>query len=84
MAELALVCLQRKYNRDYHAIAINDNLASIYETYIKRDLEMSAAQAGEAVSFAAPDLFVPEEEPEEVPAFAAPRSCSRRCGSIAP
>jgi hypothetical protein len=62
---------QRKYNRDYHAIAINDNLASIYETYIKRDLEMSAAQAGEAVSFAAPDLFVPEE-PEEVPAFAAP------------
>jgi hypothetical protein len=62
---------QRKYNRDYHAIAINDKLASIYETYIKRDFEMSAAQAGEAVSFAAPDLFVPEEEPEEV-AFAAP------------
>src|SRR5262249_27340971 len=62
---------QRKYNRDYHAIAISDKLASIYETYIKRDFEMSAAQAGQAVSLAAPALFGPEEEREEV-AFAAP------------
>jgi hypothetical protein len=62
---------QRKYNRDYHAIAVNDKLAAIYETYIKRDFELSATQAGQAISFAAPDLFVPEEGPEEVPEFAA-------------
>jgi phospholipase D-like protein len=63
---------QRQYNRDYHAIIENEKLASIYEFYIKRDFELSAAQAGEAVSFAAPDLFVPEEEEEEAIAFAAP------------
>ena len=51
---------QRKYNRDYHAIIENDKLASIYEFYIKRDFELSAAQAGQDVSFALPDLFVPE------------------------
>lgn len=61
---------QRKYNRDYHAIISNRQLASVYEFYIKRDFEQSAAQ-GEAVSFAAPDLFVPEEEEEPV-AFAKP------------
>jgi hypothetical protein len=63
---------QRKYNRDYHAIIENDALASAYETYIKRDYELTAAQ-GQAEAFALPDLFVPEEEPEEeaVP-FAAP------------
>jgi PLD-like domain len=63
---------QRKYNRDYHAIIINDRLASIYETYIKRDFELASAQAEGPESFAAPDLFVPEEEPEEPVAFAAP------------
>jgi hypothetical protein len=65
---------QRKYNRDYHAIIVNDRLSSIYEQYIKRDFELSAAQAGEVVTFAAPDLFVPEEEAEEEEAieFAAP------------
>jgi phosphatidylserine/phosphatidylglycerophosphate/cardiolipin synthase-like enzyme len=63
---------QRKYNRDYHAIAVNEKLASIYEEYIKRDFELSAAQAGEAVTFAAPDLFVPEEEEAEAVEFAAP------------
>jgi PLD-like domain len=63
---------QRKYNRDYHAIIANDTLASIYETYIKRDFELASVQAGQAVSFAAPDLFVPEEEPEEPVEFAAP------------
>lgn len=63
---------QRKYNRDYHAIINNDRLASIYETYIKRDFELASAQAGEAQSAAAPDLLVPEEEPEEPVAFAAP------------
>jgi phosphatidylserine/phosphatidylglycerophosphate/cardiolipin synthase-like enzyme len=65
---------QRKYNRDYHAIIESKKLASIYEGYIKRDFELSAAQAGQAVSFAAPDLFVPEEEEEgEAPIeFAAP------------
>ncbi|MGB7976924.1 MAG: phospholipase D-like domain-containing protein [Roseiarcus sp.] len=62
---------QRKYNRDYHAIIVNDRLASIYEQYIKRDHDLSAAQAGEAQSFALPDLFVPEGE-EEPEAFAAP------------
>jgi hypothetical protein len=62
---------QRKYNRDYHAIIVNDRLASIYEQYIKRDHDLSAAQAGDAQSFALPDLFVPEEE-EEPEAFAAP------------
>jgi hypothetical protein len=64
---------QRKYNRDYHAIIGNKTLAAIFEGYIKRDFEMSAAQAGETVSFAAPDLFVPEEEAEEPVEFAAPR-----------
>jgi hypothetical protein len=62
---------QRKYNRDYHAIIANDRLASIYEQYIKRDHDLSAAQAVAPESFAAPDLFVPEEE-EEPEAFAAP------------
>ena len=64
---------QRKYNRDYHAIIKNDKLSSIYESYIKRDFELSAAQAGEDVSFAQPDglapepdLFVPIEEEEPV------------------
>jgi hypothetical protein len=61
---------QRKYNRDYHAIISNKKLASIYEFYIKRDFELSAAQA-EAVSFAPPDLFVPEEEEAPID-FAAP------------
>ena len=63
---------QRKYNRDYHAIIVNDRLASIYETYIKRDFELASAQAGEPESLAGPDLFVPEEEPEPAVAFAAP------------
>jgi hypothetical protein len=63
---------QRKFNRDYHAIVDNKKLASIYEEYIKRDFKLAAAQAGETVSFAAPDLFVPEEEPEEPIAFAEP------------
>jgi hypothetical protein len=65
---------QRKYNRDYHVIIENEKLASIYEYYIKRDFELSAAQAGETVGFAGPDLFVPEEEEAEAEAidFAAP------------
>jgi len=63
---------QREYNRDYHAIIVNDRLASIYETYIKRDFELASAQAGKPESLAAPDLFVPEEEPEPAIAFAAP------------
>jgi hypothetical protein len=63
---------QKKYNRDYHAIIASKQLASIYETYIKRDLKLAAAQAGEAESLTAPDLFVPEEEPEEAVEFAAP------------
>jgi hypothetical protein len=64
---------QRKYNRDYHAIIDNEALASIYETYIRRDFKLSSAQAGAAEPFAAPDLFVPEEEPEEPVSFAAPQ-----------
>jgi hypothetical protein len=64
---------QRKYNRDYHAIIVNDKLASAYETYIKRDFKLASAQAKEAIPFTLPDLFVPVEEPEEeVPFFAAP------------
>jgi hypothetical protein len=62
---------QKKFNRDYHAIIKNQKLASIYEFYIKRDFQLSAAQAGQAVSLAAPDLFVPEDKPEAV-SFAAP------------
>jgi hypothetical protein len=62
---------QRKYNRDYHAVIENAKLASAYETYIKRDYELTSAQ-GKAESFALPDLFVPEEEPEEAVEFAAP------------
>ena len=65
---------QKKYNRDYHAIIANKKLADIFEFYIKRDFEESADQAGQAVSFVQPDLFVPEEEevPEEPVAFAPP------------
>jgi hypothetical protein len=65
---------QRKYNRDYHAIIVNKKLGDTYEFYIKRDFEESAKQAGEPVSFMAPDLFVPaeDEEAEEPVAFAAP------------
>jgi hypothetical protein len=62
---------QRKYNRDYHAIIANEKLASAYETYIKRDYELTSAQ-GKPEPFALPDLFVPEEEPEELLEFAAP------------
>jgi hypothetical protein len=64
---------QRKYNRDYHAIIENEKLAKVFEFYIKRDFELSAAQAGEAVSFAAPDLFVPEAEEEPVEFAEAPK-----------
>jgi hypothetical protein len=62
---------QRKYNRDYHAIIENDTLAAAYETYIKRDYELTSAE-GAAESFALPDIFVPEEEEEEAVAFAEP------------
>jgi hypothetical protein len=62
---------QRKYNRDYHALIENEKLASVYETYIKRDYDLTSAQ-GKPESFALPDLFVPEEEAEEAVAFAAP------------
>jgi hypothetical protein len=63
---------QKKYNRDYHAIIENEKLAEIYEFYIKRDFELCAEQAGETVSFVAPDLFVPEEEEAEEPVQFAP------------
>src|SRR5436190_21052758 len=64
---------QRKYNRDYHAIINNDKLAGIYEFYIKRNFELCAEQAGQAVTFAGPDLFVSEEEEvTEAIDFAAP------------
>ena len=48
------------YNREYHAIFESKTLAEIFEQYIRRDFELCAAQAGEPVEFAAPDLFVPE------------------------
>ena len=66
---------QKKYNRDYHAIIANKKLAGIFEFYIKRDFKESADQAGQAVSFVQPDLFVPEAEKvaEEPVAFAPPR-----------
>lgn len=63
--------LQRKYNRDYHAIITNEKLASAYETYIKRDYDLTAT-AGTAQPFALPDLFVPAEEPPEMVTFASP------------
>ena len=62
---------QRKYNRDYHAIFKNERIASIFEQYIKRDHDLSAAQAGAPADFAMPDLFVPEAEEAPEP-FAAP------------
>ena len=62
---------QRKYNRDYHAILRNEQLARIYEKYIKRDHDLTAA--GAPVPFAIPEVFVPvEEEAPEAVAFAAP------------
>ena len=70
---------QHNYNRDYHAIIKNKKLASIYEFYIKRDFDQSAAQSKGNISFAAPDLlaqepdlFVPVEAAEPV-SFAAPQ-----------
>lgn len=36
---------QRKYNRDYHAVIENETLAAAYETYIKRDYELTATAA---------------------------------------
>ena len=62
---------QRKYNRDYHAIFKNKRIASIFEGYIKRDHDLAAAQSGTPSSFAAPDLFIPEESEAPEP-FAAP------------
>lgn len=70
---------QRKYNRDYHAIIKNDKLAAIYESYIKRDFELSAAQADQTVTFSQPDnlapepdLFVPIDQDEPVDFAKAP------------
>jgi hypothetical protein len=73
---------QRKYNRDYHAIIENKALAAAYETYIKRDYELTSAE-GAAESFALPDLFVSEEEEEAVefaepPRFFQPLRLDRR------
>jgi hypothetical protein len=62
---------QRKYNRDYHAIIENESLAKAYETYIKRDYDLTTT--AEAESFALPDLFVPEEEEEPVEFAEPPR-----------
>jgi PLD-like domain len=61
---------QRKYNREYHAIVENEKLAVAYETYLKRDRTLTAAQ-GAPEPFSLPDLFV-AEEPEEAVAFAEP------------
>lgn len=63
--------LQRTFNRDYHAVIEHVGLAAAYETYIKRDLKLTKAQAGDIQPFTLPDLFVPVEELEPV-AFAAP------------
>ena len=58
-------------------------LASIFELYIKRDFELSAAQAGAGrPTSRMPDLFVPEEEeaPERVrepPQFFKPLRLNR-------
>jgi hypothetical protein len=62
---------QRHYNRDYHAVIENESLASCYETYIKRDYDLTSAQAGGPEAFALPDLLVPVEAEERVE-FAAP------------
>ena len=68
---------QRKYNRDYHAVIENETLAAAYQTYIKRDYELTATAAAPE-SFALPDLFVPEEE-EEAIEFAEPPNSFNRC-----
>jgi hypothetical protein len=52
---------QRNYNRDYHAVVENSTLASVFEKYIRRDVELSEAQKGGLVEFSLPDLFVPTE-----------------------
>jgi hypothetical protein len=74
---------QRKYNRDYHAIFKNERIASIFEQYIKRDHDLSAAQVGAPPDFALPDLLVPEVEegPSRSPRR---RSISSLCVSIPP
>jgi hypothetical protein len=50
------------YNREYHAIFESETLASIFEKYIRRDFKLSAAQAGQPVEFAEPDVFIPVAE----------------------
>jgi len=61
---------QRKYNRDYHAIIANDKLAAAFETYIKRDYDLTL-RAGAPQPFELPYLFLPEAA-EEPLMFAAP------------
>jgi len=63
---------QKKYNRDYHAIIANSQLATTFETYINRDFDLTTGQ-GKPLPFALPDLIVPiEDESGDAVAFAAP------------
>ena len=61
---------QRKYNREYHAVIENDKLAAALRDISQARPDLSARRPRDRC-FAAPDLFMPEEEEGPVD-FAAP------------
>jgi len=67
-----------KYNREWHVVVSDKQLAKVFETYIRYDFEQSLREAEEdrdrarpAVAAALPDLFVPIEDVLDPAALAA-------------
>jgi PLD-like domain len=58
----------RKYDRDWHAIVVNEKLARVFRNHIEQDFADCEALAGEeAVAPVLPDLIVPEDYFLEAP-----------------
>jgi len=67
-----------KYNREWHVVVSDKQLAKVFETYIRYDFEQSLREAEEdrgrarpAAAAALPDLFVPIEDVLDPAALAA-------------
>jgi phosphatidylserine/phosphatidylglycerophosphate/cardiolipin synthase-like enzyme len=63
-----------KYNREWHVIVDDADLAAVFEKYIRYDFEQSeleAAHGPAAVAAAMPDVFVPLEDVLDAAAMAA-------------
>ena len=67
-----------KYNREWHVVVNDMQLAKVFETYIRYDFEQSLREAEEdrgrprpAAAAALPDLFVPIEDVLDAAALAA-------------